>query len=118
MEAFSFTAVLAKDAKFERHPESLTPRIFVTVWNGDKLQYLELLSSCLAVVWPRLPYVNELKETYWAVRVSKLDDLNIHHAKSDTPKQPELGDEVWNALEDAGMKIVDGEPVPVEAQIP
>lgn len=118
MESVNVTVVQTKDANFERHPESFTPRIFVKAWDGNKLQYLELLQGGAAVTWPRLPYFNELKETYWQINVSQLSDLNIHHAKIDKPVNLEdLPQEVQFALEDAGMYVKDDEvlPAPVEA---
>lgn len=110
MEALNVEFIETKNGNFERHPESLTPRVFVKVIE-PKYQTLELLASGSALTWPGLPTVRRLVgEDFWVITIETIDCLNIVH---NVPQPQTLDPEVAQELEDAGLTVKDGEVVNV-----
>jgi hypothetical protein len=72
--------VTASAGKFETHPESYRPRVFVKTEHGAAKTY-ELLQDGQAVVWPRLPDKETCGFPFWVVNADDLKDITMRRPK-------------------------------------
>jgi hypothetical protein len=97
------------------HPESLTPRVFVSYWastthagiiSQNKLVVLELLKDGQAVEWKQTP-LPEDGYRFWSIALAGADGLtavNFVRPPDDTPvPAPTAPQEVIDALHAAGL---------------
>lgn len=68
--------VLTSQGKFEEHPESMRPRVFVKVDNGTDIVWYELLQDGFAIPWPKAPNGFD----FWMVKAGSISDMNMVRA--------------------------------------
>ena len=122
--------VKAKDGKFERHPESMTPRTFIVFlggpkagspwkWlvvpetiNGAEATVYELLTNGQCVIWPNLPDAKPGFD-FWIItlKAGTLNDVSMIRNDPHAEAVPKPSQEALDALAAVGMKIgPSGEP--------
>lgn len=75
--------VKTSDGLFQEHPESMGPRVFVTVLDAflGNTTVVELLQDGQAVVWPRLPDPMKCGFDYWSITttpgLTRLANVNM-----------------------------------------
>lgn len=115
--------VVAKDGGFETHPESMTPRIFVTVlseptteikwksivvaktYEGQAVTVFELLKDGKAVLWPHLPPAEPGFDFWHVTLTGGPSNMTLVRNKPEIVPTPHIPKEVWDALAEAGLKI-------------
>lgn len=115
--------VVAKDGGFETHPESMTPRVFVTVlgesnpetpwkwivvaktYDNKAVTVFELLRDGKAVIWPHLPPAEPGFDFWHITLMGGPSNMTLVRNKPEIVAAPHIPAEVWDALKDAGLKI-------------
>ena len=98
----------------EPHPESLTPRVFVTMW-ADKqvswgntptkaLRVYELLKTGEACEYDHPPDP-EVIGRFWAIEIPSLSEVNFVRPASDLSTAAVAPQEVLDQLKAAGLKV-------------